>query len=71
MSFDPHLHGLEADVNAARRRVAQQVAEDPDHEVALAMFRADLRRAKERVEQYVASRTRVGSRTYIDGRLAA
>lgn len=37
---------MQADVDRLGMAVAQQLAEDPDHVVALAMLRADVRRAQ-------------------------
>lgn len=74
MTLDPKLKALQADVDAAKQRVAAQVARDADHEVALAMYRADLRRAKRALEAYTDTESQApqsGSRIYIDGRRAA
>lgn len=71
MNLDPKLRGLTADVEAANARVAAQVKKDPDHEVALAMFRADLRRAKRALEAYEDSLQPQPQAANADGRLAA
>lgn len=73
MTLDPKLKALQADVATAKQRVAAQVARDPDHEVALAMFRADLRRAKRALDEYAdpQQQPQTSSRVYVDGRLAA
>jgi hypothetical protein len=46
-------HDLYQDVDRFERAIAAQLAKDPDHEVALAMFRADLRRAKANLTAYI------------------
>jgi hypothetical protein len=70
MNLDPKHRALTADVEAARQRVARQVAKDPDHEVALAMYRADLRRAKRALEAYEDS-TQQEEAAPVAARLAA
>ena len=49
MSVDRHTQGLIADVDACQKRVDEQLTSDATHEVALAMFAADLRRARARL----------------------
>lgn len=72
MNFDPKRRALMADVEAARQRIQRQMEEDADHEVALAMFRADLRRAKEALLAHDEALVALPSvRRYVDGRLAA
>lgn len=73
MTYDPKVRVLEADIDAARTRVQRQMREDPDHEVALAMYRADLRRAKEALQAHLSARPveLTGVRRYVDGRLVA
>lgn len=46
---------LSADVVAARARVAAQLDEDPTHEVAIAMFKADWDRATMALEVHIAA----------------
>lgn len=46
MKTDDTHAALVADVHAINRRILAQMDEDPDHLVALAMFQADLRRAR-------------------------
>ena len=67
---DHKLAGLLADVDACRVRLAQQRSQDPTHEVALAMFDADLKRAIHRVTQYQAENPS-NRRTYVDARRVA
>lgn len=76
MNPDHQLKALTADVEAAKARVTAQMKKDPDHEVALAMFRADLRRAKRALEAYEDTlqpqiEPQPGRRVFIDGRRAA
>lgn len=77
MSLDPKQRALESDVDAARTRVQRQMRLDPDNEVALAMYRADLRRAKEALQAHqreVPSPEMWGHdtvRRYVDGRRVA
>lgn len=54
MNEDPNFLKLKADVDAIRRRIAQQMADDPDHEVALAMMNADFRRAVQKLSNFEA-----------------
>ena len=56
MSLDPKMSGLMRDVDVARERVAHQLATDPDHEVALQMFLADVRRAEFLLMEYTSAR---------------
>lgn len=46
---------LNHDVTTVRARIAAQEQQDPDHEVALAMFRADLKRAEFAVMEHQAA----------------
>lgn len=74
MNLDPTKRALVLDIDAVRSRIREQMERDPDNEVALAMYRADLRRAKLALEQYEAApvpRQEPAVRRYIDGRLAA
>lgn len=70
MTIDPKRLALEADVEAARERVQRQIRNDPDHEVALAMYRADLRRARQALEDHDAEKPMPWApvRRYVDGR---
>lgn len=47
------------DLSRARERVRQQERRDPDHEVALAMYRADVRRARQAIEDFAAAARQV------------
>ena len=49
MSLDRHTQALMADVDACEKRVEDQLTRDATHELALAMFAADLRRARARL----------------------
>lgn len=73
MNLDPKARALAADVDAIRDRIKQQLAADPDNEVALAMYRADLRRAKEALTLHGAEgqSREPPVRRYVDGRLVA
>lgn len=46
---------LRADIQAIKDRIQRQVAEDPDHVVALAMYQADLRRASIHLSHHLAN----------------
>lgn len=61
---------LQADVERYKRAVFAQLAKDPDHLVALAMFNADLKRAERRLAEFMASHQQA-HRIYEDGKLAA
>jgi hypothetical protein len=77
MNLDPKLRALEADVDAVRERLRQQLDRDADNAVALAMYRADRRRARIALEEYRKPRVKAAAsplpavRQYIDGRLVA
>lgn len=67
--IEQRLQQLQDDVLAISARITEQKAKDPDHQVALAMFQADLRRAEQLLE---ACRLQLpGRRTFIDGRRVA
>lgn len=69
MKEDPRLTALRADIHAARERLFAQRAADPDHEVAIAMYQADLNRAEHALLLFQVSQPR--SRTYVDGKRVA
>jgi hypothetical protein len=55
MSLDPKTKALMADVDAIRARIERQLKADPCHEVAVAMFQADLRHAERRLSKHIAA----------------
>ena len=75
MSVDRYTAGLMADVDAIHARIEHQLTEDPGHEVALAMFQADLRRAKaalaERTTQLACARVAADHMHQLAARRAA
>lgn len=54
MSLSGHTKALMDDVDATRMRVHLQLATDSDHEVALAMFNADFKRASAALTAHLA-----------------
>lgn len=61
---------LQADIERYQRAIGAQLAKDPDHMVALAMFNADLKRAERRLSEFLASNP-PSRRVYQDGKIAA
>lgn len=83
MTIDSTTLALMADVDLFDGLVREQLRADSDHEVALAMYRADLARAKRALEAYLGveesgkpaprriDRKGAVAGVYIDGRRAA
>lgn len=74
ITIDPgaQLQKLLADVDDLHLRIHEQRKADPDHEVALAMYGADLHRAILRVTQHQTRFPELTlSRRYEDGRRVA
>jgi len=65
------LQRLTTDIETIEARIAAQLEADPDHLVALAMFRADLRRAELAMATYQLHHPKPPIRHYVDGRLVA
>lgn len=55
MHPESRLQQFTADLAAARERLAAQERADPEHEVAIAMFRKDVQRAEFRLTEYQAT----------------
>lgn len=73
-TIDPgaQLQKLLADLDACHLRISEQRKRDPDHEVALAMFGADLHRAIRRVMEHRDRHPKMKTtRRYEDGRQVA
>lgn len=71
MTQDAKLAALLRDVADIQDRIAMQCREAPDHEVALAMYQADLRRAQFRLMEYQTANPSQRVRRYEDGRRVA
>ena len=68
MTHDPATAALIADREAILKRIQDQLAKDPDHEVALAMYHADLRRADMALQNHVRHQL-PAVRRYSDGKM--